>query len=186
MVDTRRELVLINKHVRQRNVEAEERYVAWYEFRPFAAAPSAGSVYDDLFDEGRPGDGGISYEPPKLVPTIYAMEREDEMRAIPDARRPVQVVDLTILYKDMERSGVSNPWEYQPHLKDVFFYDDRFYRVFDYHVRGAMWGQHGRDGNSVIGVQGVEFYQDQDWPFEPDIPGKYLSDFAWPSTLPTL
>ena len=103
-MDTRRELGLINKHVRQRNQQAGE-HVIWYEFKKLG---SGGSTYDDVYDEGAPGVGGKSYDRGLVIPTIYVEEVEDDFRAIDDGRLPTQNLRATVLFKDMEAAGVSN------------------------------------------------------------------------------
>jgi len=179
MVDVRKELSLINKHIRQHNREAGE-FIIWYEFDPFAGAASAGSFYDDVYDEGAPGDGGRRYLPGVRVPTIYVEEREDKFTMQEDGRQPTQNIYVAVLFNDMLQSGVTLPREYQPRLNDIFWYDSRFYKVSDFHVRGRL------PSEVVIGIVGFEVYIDQE--FNLDIPPTQpvTQDRPWPDTFPSV
>jgi hypothetical protein len=178
-MDTRRELGLINKHVRRRNREAGE-YVVWYEFKPF----SKGSVYDDVYDEGAPGTGGKEYKRGVVLPTIYVEEVEDSFRAIDDGRQPTQNVRITVLFKDVIDAGISNPREYRGHLNDVFEYDGRFYKIQDYRVRGRL-NKANPSGESVISVAGYEAFLDQEMPFSNGPRNPQFEDLPWPTTFPS-
>jgi len=179
-MDTRRELGLINKHVRHRNREAGE-YVIWHEFKDLG---TGGSTYDDVYDEGVPGTGGKSYTRGLVVPTIYVEEVEDEFRAIDDGRQPTQNIRATILFKDILSSGVSNPREYNKHLNDMFEYDSRYYRVRAYRVRGRMNNEHP-NGEAILTVTGVEVFPDQELPFSLGPRNTAIHDLPWPTSFPT-
>jgi hypothetical protein len=179
-MDTRRELGLINKHVRLRNREAGEN-VVWYEFKDLG---TGGSVYDDVYDEGVPGAGGKSYDRGLIVPTIYVEEVEDEFRAIDDGRQPTQNLRATILFKDIEAAGVTNPREYNKHLNDLFEYDSRYYRVRSYRVRGRMNNEHP-NGEAMLLVTGVEIFPDQEMPFSFGPRNPAIHDLPWPTSFPS-
>ncbi len=176
-MDPRIELSLINKHIRQHNRDVGEA-VMWFEFLPLGIDPDDGSTFDDVYDEGNPGDGGRRYARGVLVPTIYVEEVEDLFTAQDDARQPTQNIRVTILYLDMERAGVTNPDEFNKHLNDMFFYDNRYYKVNDYHVRGRL------PTEVVIGIQGYEVFVDQEFPFDPGPGALVIQDLPWPSTFP--
>src|SRR5688572_17428598 len=106
MVDVRKELSLINKHIRQHNREAGE-YVLWFEFDPFAGAASAGSFYDDVYDEGAPGEGGRRYLPAVRIPTVYVEEVEDKFNLHEDGRQPTQNIYVVMLFDDVRQAGVT-------------------------------------------------------------------------------
>lgn len=179
-MDTRRELGLINKHVRYRNREAGE-HVIWYEFKSLSAGAS---VYDDVYDEGAPGSEGKSYTRGVVVPTIYVEEVEDEFRAIDDGRLPTQNIRATILFKDMQAAGVSNPREYSNHLNDIFEYDSRYYRVRAYRARGRLNNEHP-SGEVLITVTGVEIFPDQEMPFSFGPINPDVHDLPWPTSFPS-
>lgn len=172
----RRELDHINKHYdRHQRVAGES--VVWYEFLPIAN----GSTYDDVYDESPRGDAGLSYKPGVVIPTLYVGELEDANRAIPEARQPVQNLEVVISFKAMLNSGVTDPWEYQPRLKDLFFYDGRFYMVINYRVRGRLRGE------VLVAVDGKEVYVDQEMMNDVFlIHAPRNEDLPWPDTLPTV
>jgi len=176
-MDQRVEQSLINKHIRQHGRDVGESIV-WFEFVPFAAAASAGSIYDDVYNEGTPGDGGRSYAAGKIVPTVYVEEEEDRFTAQEEGRQPTQNISATILFLDIKRAGISNPEEYKTHLNDIVYYDNRYYKLNDYHVRGRI------PNEVVVGIKGYEVFIDQEFPFDPGPP--VVLDLPWPSTFPTV
>ena len=178
-MDSRKELSLINKHIRQHNREAGET-ILWFEFVPWANAASAGSIYDDVYDEGKPGDGGRSYAGGLVIPTIYVEEIEDQYTLHDDGRQPTQNILVTVLFADMISAGLSNPWEYETHLNDTFMYDNRWYKVWEYRVRGRL------PSEVVIGIKGFEIYVDQEFPYDPGPPNPTNPDLPWPSTFPAV
>ena len=106
-------------------------------------------------------------------------ETEDTKRAIPEGRQPVQVVNAVISMQDCRDAGMSEPYEYQRHLNDLFFYDARYYAVSMYRVRGRA------KDDVLIVVEGIEVYIDQEMPNDPGPETMSISDLPWPSTLPT-
>lgn len=177
-MDVRRELDLINKHFRRHHKHANES-VVWYEFEPLGAA-SVNSIYDDIYDEGTPGNGGRSYKPGVLLPILLGSESEDQRRAIPEARQVVQTMDVFIPIRDMREAGISNPFEYRHHLNDLFLYDGRYYSVFDYRVRGRL-----KDDVFVL-VTGQELYVDQEFINDPGPEPLRIDNFPWPAQLPLI
>lgn len=178
-MDPRRELGLINKTVRRRNREVGES-VMWYEFKPI----SSGSDYDDVYNEGVPGIGGRNYAKGVVVPTIFIEEMEDAFRAMEEGRQPTQNVHAVILFKDMAAAGVSNPREYKGHLNDVFEYDQRFYKIQDYRVRGRLT-KSSPSGEAVIAVTGFEVYVDQEFPFSTGLRNPNYPSLPWPTSFPS-
>jgi len=175
MVDLRKELSLINKHIRQHGREAGGSIV-WYEFLPLGE----GSSYDDIYDEGDLGPTGRSYAPGIVLPTIYIDELEDEFTASDDGRQPTQNIDVTILYQDVLRSGMSEPWEYQKHLNDMLSYDGRFFKVSSFRVRGQA------PSDVLVTVRAFEIYVDQDMVYDnpPETPPN--SGNLFPPTFPVI
>lgn len=190
-MDTRKELSLVNKHVRQHNREAGE-VIYWFEFNPEGATypawsvyPSSSSfpagsapIYDDVYDEGAPGLGGRKYAGGLAIPTIYVEEIEDQFTLQDDGRQPTQNISVTLLFKDVESAGMSNPAEYNQHLNDLFYYDERYYKVWDYRVRGRL------PDEVIVAVRGFEVFVDQEFPFDPGPPTLAALDLPWPSTFP--
>lgn len=181
MTVVKRELNEIRKHYHQYHREAGEA-VIWYEFIPFASSASAGSVYDDVYDEGSRGEGGRKYEEGITVPVLLITESEDTKRSIPDGRQPVQLVNIVASVQDFKKAGIDAPWEYQNHLNDMFQYDGRYYSVVTYRVRGRA-----RDDVLLV-IEGIEIYVSQEMVNDPGIGGFSVptSTYPWPAHLPGL
>lgn len=175
-MDVRRELGAIRKHYREYHRKVGETIV-WFEYEPLAAAASAGSTYDDVYDEGNVGTGGRKYKAGVTIPVLLITESEDTKRAIPEGRQPVQLVNLVASVEDMRVAGVSSPFEYQNHLNDIFLYDGRYMAVQSYKVRGRA-----RDDVLVV-VEGLELYIDQEFAFDTGPEAMEVQNFPWPSTL---
>jgi hypothetical protein len=178
-MDVRRELDLVNKHFRRHHDVAGDT-VVWYEFIPLGASASAYSVYDDVYDEGARAEPGRSYRPGIVIPTLLASENEDQRRAIPEGRQPVQTMNLFVSLRDMREAGVENPHEYRQHLNDMFLYDGRYYTVYDYRVRGRL-----RDEVFIL-IQGQEVYIDQEMVNDPGPSSLGVVNLPWPTELPSL
>jgi hypothetical protein len=176
---TQRELNEIRKHYHQYHSQAGEA-VVWYEFMPFASSASAGSVYDDVYDEGSRGPGGRKYRPGVAVPVLMISEQEDLKRSIADGRQPVQIVEFRASIDDFRKAGVTAPWEYQDHLNDIFMYDGRYFSVYQYRVRGRL-----RDDVMVL-VEGLELYISQEMVNDEGLGGFTVPNDAWPARLPYL
>lgn len=177
-MDVRRELDLINKQFRRHHKVAGETII-WYEFNPLGSA-SSNSQYDDIYDEGTPGSGGKKYLPGVVIPVLLISESEDERRAIPEGRQPLQNLDAFIAIKDLRDAGVSTPWEYRTHLNDIIYYDGRYYSIYSYKVRGRL-----RDDVFVL-IQGQELYINQEFVNNPDPGVIETTNYPWPASLPSL
>lgn len=177
-MDVRRELDLINKQFRRHHKVAGETII-WYEFNPLGSA-SSNSQYDDIYDEGTPGSGGKKYLPGVVIPVLLISESEDERRAIPEGRQPLQNLDAFIAIKDLRDAGVSTPWEYRTHLNDIIYYDGRYYSIYSYKVRGRL-----RDDVFVL-IQGQELYINQEFVNNPDPGVIEITNYPWPASLPSL
>lgn len=179
MVDVRKELSLINKHIRQHNREAGE-HIVWFEYLE-TDGTSATTVRDDVYDMGSPlVDEGRKYAPGIVIPTIYVDEMEDQYYANQDARQPTQNIRVVILYDDAYRAGLSEPHEYQPHLNDMFYYQGRYFKIHTYNARGRLQNE------VIISVNGYEVYIDQEFPYDPGPESPSISNYDWPTSLPSL
>jgi hypothetical protein len=153
--------------------------VTWYEFNPLGSA-SVNSVYDDIYDEGVPGNGGRSYKPGVVIPILLGSENEDQRRAIPEARQTVQTMDIFVGMRDMREAGISTPYEYRSHLNDLFLYDGRYYSVYDYRVRGRL-----KDDVFIL-IVGQELYLNQEFINDPGPEPPRTDNFPWPAQLPSI
>lgn len=176
-MDLRQEAQNIRKQYRHYHSYAGES-VVWYEYKLLANAASAGSVYDDVYDEGVAGSGGKSFRDGINVPVLMITESEDTKRAIPEGRQPVQIVNLVASMQDFRDAGVTNPFEYKQHLNDMFLYDGRYFSVMSYRARGRL-----RDEILVV-VEGLEIYINQEMPFDPGPTQYTVNNFPWPTKLP--
>lgn len=178
-MDLRKEANNIRKQYRSYHSYAGES-VVWYEHQPLANAASAGSLYDDVYDEGYVGTGGKSFKPGVVVPVLMITESEDTKRAIPEGRQPVEIVNLVASVQDFRDAGVSNVFEYRPHLNDMFLYDGRYFSVMAYRARGRL-----RDDVLIV-VEGLEVYINQEMPFDPGPEAYAVKNYPWPTTLPSI
>lgn len=174
-MDARRELALIRKNYRQYHRSVGET-ITWFEFVPYGAG---GSAIDDVYDEGRFGEGGKKYKNGIVVPVLMVTETEDTKRAIPEGRQPVQVTNAVLSIEDMRAAGIAEPFEYQRHLNDMFLYDARYYSVSTYRVRGRA-----KDDVLVV-VEGIEVYVDQEMVNDPGPQAMSVQNYPWPAALPT-
>lgn len=177
-MDYRRELGLIRKQYRQYQNDHGET-VVWYQFQPLGTNTATSSVYDDVYDEGIMGVGGKKYKTGVVLPVLMATEQEDQKRAIPEGRQPVEITNLIISIEDMRSGGIDEPFEYRRHLNDMFLYDGRYFSVQSYRVRGRL-----KDDLLAV-VEGIEVYINQEMPFDPGPSGYGIQNLPWPATLPT-
>lgn len=175
-MDPRRELTHIRKNYRQYHRTIGE-FIVWF---PYIKTGTDGVVYDDIYDEGNYLTGGKTYETGISVPVLMITETEDTKRAIPEGRQPVQVVNVVMSIEDMSTAGVPEPFEYQRHLNDMFFYDARYYSVSMYRVRGRA-----KDDVLVV-VEGLEVYIDQEMVNDPGPMPMAVQSHPWPANFPIL
>ena len=78
-MDIRTEVGLIRKHYREYTRNVGESII-YYEFIPFGQSASAGSFFDDVYDESVSGTGGRRYKNGVVIPTLMITETEDQKR----------------------------------------------------------------------------------------------------------
>ena len=142
-----------------------------------ARAALARDVYDDVYDEGVIGTGGRKYREGITLPVLMVSETEDQKRAIPEGRQPVELTNLAISIEDMRTAGVSEPFEYRRHLNDMFLYDGRYFSVQSYRVRGRL------KDDVIAVVEGIEIYINQELPFDPGPTPLNIENLPWPAAL---
>lgn len=175
-MDVRRELDLINKQF-DWLYHTQGVGIVWYEF---LALSNTGSTYDDVYDEGIVGSSGRKYKSGVILPVLRITEAEDQKRSIPDARLPYQNVSVFISAKAMLDSGISNPWEYETRLNDMFKWDGRYFTVVDYLIRGHL------RSDVYYMVTGSQVYVDQEMVNDPGPSDTVSIDLPWPTSLPIL
>jgi hypothetical protein len=89
-------------------------------------------------------------------------------------------MDIFIGMRDMREAGIDMPYEYRNHLKDMFYYDGRYYTVYDYRVRGRL-----KDDVFIL-VTGQELYIDQEFINDTGPEVQRIDDFPWPAGLPII
>lgn len=178
-MDLRAEANNIRKQYRSYQSYAGESIV-WYEYSPLANAASAGSYYDDVYDEGAIGGGGKSFKTGITVPVLMITESEDTKRAIPEGRQPIEIVNLVASVSDFRDAGIETVFEYKQHLNDMFLYDGRYFSVMSYRIRGRL-----RDDILVV-VEGLEVYVNQEMPFDPGPASYAVKNYPWPTKLPLI
>ena len=178
-MDARRELAHIRKLYREHTRNYGESIV-YFEYLTATSPASVGSQYDDVYDEGIAGTGGRKYGTGITIPVLSIAENEDQKRAIPEGRQPVQTISLVASIEDMRSAGIANPFEYQRHLNDMFLYDGRYYGVSTYKVRGRA------HDDILVLLDGYEIYVNQDMPFDPGPSPMSTQSLPWPSTLADL
>lgn len=178
-MDLRRELNSIRRHYREYTRNYGET-VVWFEYLTATTPASAGSIYDDVYDEGIAGPNGRKYKSGVTIPVLMITETEDQKRAIPEGRQPVELTNFVASIEDFRAAGVTDPFEYQKHLNDMFLYDGRYFSLATYRVRGRL-----RDDVLVV-VEGIEVYINQEMPFDPGPAAMGVQNLPWPTTLPTI
>jgi len=175
-MDVRRELNNIRKHYREYHRDYGESIV-WFEYLARTSPASAGSIYDDVYDEGTEGASGRRYRDGIVLPVLMIAENEDQRRAIPEGRQTVQLTNFVASLDDWRRAGVTDPYEYRHHLNDMFLYDGRYFNIATYRVRGRA-----RDDVLIV-VEGYETYVSEEMPNDPGPGSLGITNLPWPSTI---
>ena len=184
-IDTRRELGHIWREY-QRYYRQVGEQVVWFKF------DVDGSKYDDIYDTG-----GRSYLPGIRMPILWVDQIEDPEQYSEMGRRPTQRIRFAVSSRMMVDRGISTyeahghqldsrkpgpphppqpgraetPW-LDDRLNDVIFYDNRFYSVSNFQIRGRV-----RNKDSIIGVAGLELIPEDESLFDFFPYGDKLMDF---------
>ncbi len=178
MADMRQELSHIDRTV-EREHDRRGDSVTWFEFiNPGGDWETP--VYDAVFDYGARGSGGFTYQTGKLVPVLWVIETEDQRTERPEGRTTFQSIAFTVNYRHLMRAGLSQPWESTVHLRDVVYHDGRYYKLFEYSVKGRL------QDDVAVSVRGTEIYIDQEMPFDPGPAAPGTTDWRFPPTFPSI
>jgi hypothetical protein len=153
--------------------------VVYFEMEDFGDDPDLDSTYHHVYDEPAIGVGGRLFKGGVPIRTVgQVVETEDARRHIPDGRQTAQTIRFTVNYQTMVDAGVEEPWESPRHLKDMVYFDGRYYQIYDYRIIGRV-----QDEISVV-IAGNESFLDQDLVNSPGptLPGH--TTYPWPSTFP--
>ena len=124
------------------------------------------SRYDRVYDEGfRRYHTGIR------IAILWVDQMEAVEDYAPEGRRPTQRIRLAIASRNVYESGISvtevhgnrlqdsspsETWR-RDRLSDIFWYDDRFYEVSGFQIRGRVQGE-----DVIIGITGIETFPEDD------------------------
>lgn len=154
-MEPRREVTQIWKHFGRYQRDVGEAII-YYVF------DADTSQYDDVYDEGfRRYSKGIR------IPILWVDQSEAVEDYAPEGRRPTERMRCAVSARNMYEAGISvteahgntltdvSPSEVWRHDRnhDLYFYNNRFWEVAGYQIRGRFKGQ-----DVVIGISGIETF----------------------------
>jgi hypothetical protein len=165
-MDPRREVREIWKHFERYQTDIGEAII-YFKF------DASASNYDDVYDEAY-----RRYESGLRIPILWVDQSEATEDYAAEGRRPTQRIRLAVSAKQLHEAGISvtevhgnrltdgSPslvWRYE-RVNDVFYYDNRYYEVSAFQIRGRAKGE-----DVIVGITGIETYpsDDQLFDFEP-------------------
>jgi hypothetical protein len=166
-VDPRREVVAIHRHFSRYQRDVGEALI-YYRF------DADTSAYDPVYDEGfRRYHIGIR------IPILWVDQSEAVEDYAPEGRRPTERVRCAVSSRDMHEAGISiveahgnrltedspsETWR-RDRMHDIFYYNNRFWEVAGFQIRGRIKGE-----DVVIGIAGIETFKDDDMLLD-ELPG---------------
>jgi len=132
--------------------------VVWHEY------DSLNTTYHGTYDEG-----GRHYTAGIYLPVLWVIVTEDRVTPANEGRKPTERIALAVSARTMDMSGVSDPEDYTRHLNDVIRYDERLWKVTEFHIRGRV------PTEVIIGVTGTQIYSDEEMTFDDLPPGMDLA-----------
>lgn len=158
-MDPRREVAQIHKHFDRYQKEVGEG-ILYYRF------DTAESAYDEVYDEGF-----RKYHTGVRIAVLWVDQSEAVEDYSPEGRRPTMRVRLAVSARNMYEAGVSvtevhgnqltdtSPSEVwrDDRLHDIFYYDNRFWEVAGFQIRGRLQNE-----DVIIGISGIETFPDDD------------------------
>ena len=166
-MDTRREVREMWRHMDGYQTTVGEAIV-WFKFDP------VNSLYDRVYDEGY-----RRYESGLRIPVLWIDQSEAAEDYAPEGRRPTQRIRLAVSAIKLYEAGISvteahgnrltdtspsEVWRLD-RVNDLFYYDNRYYEVSAFQIRGRVKGE-----DVIIGVTGIETYpaDDQNLDYKPN------------------
>jgi hypothetical protein len=158
-MDPRREVREVWKHFRSYHENVGEA-VVYFKF------DADNSEYDRVYDEGY-----RRYETGIMLPILWVDQSEATEDYAPEGRRPTQRIRLAVSAWQLHEAGISvtevhgnrltdeSPsivWRYE-RVNDIFYYDNRYYEVSAFQIRGRLKGE-----DVIVGVTGIETYPSDD------------------------
>ena len=158
-MDPRREVREIWRHFDGYQTMVGESCI-WFRFDPL------NSSYDRVYDEGY-----RRYSPGIPIPILWVDQSEAAEDYAPEGRRPTQRVRLAVSAIKLYEAGISvteahgnrltdsspsSVWR-EDRVSDIFYYDNRYYEVSAFQIRGRVKGE-----DVILGVTGIETYPADD------------------------
>ena len=158
-MDTRREALQIQKHFGRYHDTIGEALI-YYRF------DADNSTYDRVYDEGY-----RRYHIGVRIPILWV----DQMEAVedygPEGRRPTMRIRLAMGARSVYEAGISvsevhgnqltdaspSPIWRRDRMHDIFYYDNRFFEVSGFQIRGRVQGE-----DVIIGLTGIETFHADD------------------------
>jgi hypothetical protein len=158
-MESRREARQIWKHMARYQKEIGESLI-YYRFDVDT------STYDSVYDEGF-----RKYHKGQRIPILWVDQSEATEDYAAEGRRPTSRIRVAVSARDMYESGVSvtevhgnrltdtSPSEVwrQDRVHDIFYYDNRYWEVSAFQVRGRVKGE-----DVVVGITGIETFPADD------------------------
>lgn len=158
-MDPRREVVAIYKHFNRYHDNIGEAML-------YHLFDVDRSEYDEVYDEGfRRYGRGIR------IPILWIDQMEAVEDYAPEGRRPTQRMRCAVSARNMYEAGVSvtevhgnqlsdtspsDVWR-RDRMHDIFWYDNRYWEVSGFQIRGRVKGE-----DVIIGVTGIETFVSDD------------------------
>jgi hypothetical protein len=153
-MESRREVAQIWKHFGRYQRDVGEAII-YYVFDDT-------SEYDEVYDEGF-----RKYHQGVRIPILWVDQSEAVEDYSPEGRRPTERMRCAVSARNMYEAGISvteahgnmltseSPSEIWRHDRnhDIYYYNNRFWEVAGYQIRGRL---HGED--VVIGIAGIETF----------------------------
>ena len=158
-MDARREARQIWKHFGRYHDTIGESII-YYRF------DADNSTYDQVYDEGF-----RKYHTGVRIPILWVDQMEAVEDYAPEGRRPTQRIRLAVSAREIYEAGVSptevhdnrltdtspsETWR-EDRMHDIFYYDNRFYEVSAFQIRGRVKGE-----DVIIGLTGIETFPGDD------------------------
>jgi hypothetical protein len=141
--------------------------VVWHEY------DSAATSYHPVYDEG-----GRSYSAGILVPCLWVIQQEDDLRPANEGKKPTQTIRTAVSIRVLHTCGISDPEDSARHLNDVFRYGNLLWKVTGYQIRGRM------PGSMVVGISGTQVFANEEMLFDNLPPGMSYAGSTRPLSYP--
>jgi hypothetical protein len=158
-MDARREVIQIWKHFSRYHDSVGEAII-YYRF------DTENSDYDNVYDEGY-----RRYHLGVHIPILWVDQSEAVEDYGPEGRRPTMRIRLALSARAVYEAGISvtevhgnrledtsssQTWR-SDRVHDIFYYDNRYYEVSAFQIRGRVQGE-----DVIVGLSGIETFPGDD------------------------